>query len=254
MTALRLAVSGTYSTGKSTLTEALSLATGIPRTHAMTSREILADLIPGKTVMELNSVELLALGLRRFEERVQNESGLDGFISDGSIIHEWVYGQARAETGINPGAPAILRTVKRVAGWRHNHAYRTYLDIYGQISRERAATLYDAFVHLPVEFPLHDDGHRPVSEPFRHLSDTMLYDTVTSLGLPVLTVRGTTEERLSTVLDHYQLPTVLDVGDAIAQASDRVTRAQRRLQDNARVLAAQRNTSLARRIRYAARY
>jgi hypothetical protein len=45
---LRLAVSGTYSIRKTTTTEALSAATGIPRTHATSSPEILPDLVPGK--------------------------------------------------------------------------------------------------------------------------------------------------------------------------------------------------------------
>lgn len=254
MTALRLAVSGTYGTGKSTLTEALSLATGIPRTHALTSREILANLIPGKTVMELNSVELLALGLRRFEERVHNESGLSSFISDGSIIHEWVYGQARAETGINPGAPPLLKVIKGVAGWRQHRAYQTYLDIYGQLARERAAGLYDAFVHLPVEFPLTDDGHRPVSEPFRVRSDELLHDTIEALGLPMYVARGTIAQRLAGIIDNFDLNVVNDLDDAVAAAERRVAHAHRQLQNNARAMAAARSTSLLRRVRYAARY
>lgn len=254
MTELRLAVSGTYGTGKSTLTEALSLATGIPRTHAMTSREILADLIPGKTVMELNSVELLALGLRRFEERVHNESGLAKFISDGSIIHEWVYGQARAETGINPGALPVLKVIKGMAGWRQRAAYQTYLDIYGQLARERAVGLYDAFVHLPVEFPLTDDGHRPVSEPFRVRSDELLHDTIATLNLPMFVARGTIRQRLEAIIDHYALRVVIDLDDAVADADRRVTHAHRQLQDNARAMAAARRSSLIRRVRYAARY
>jgi hypothetical protein len=101
---LKLAISGTYSTGKSTTTEALSIATGIPRTHAKTSRELLVDLVPGKTVMELSAMELVKLGLRRFEERVHNEAGEGPFISDGGVFHEWVYFEARMQVGINPGA------------------------------------------------------------------------------------------------------------------------------------------------------
>lgn len=58
----RLAVAGTYSTGKTTTAEALSLATGIPRTHA------------GKQLEELSASELTALGPRRLEERIHNEA------------------------------------------------------------------------------------------------------------------------------------------------------------------------------------
>jgi AAA domain len=102
---LPLAVSGTYSTGKTTTTEALSLATGIPRTHAMTAREILQELTPGKQLEELSASELTALGLRRLEERIHNEAAQPGsFVADGSVIHEWIYGAARMQIGINPNA------------------------------------------------------------------------------------------------------------------------------------------------------
>ncbi len=45
---LRIAISGTYSTGKTTTTEAVSLWLGIPRTHAQTMREILPRRSPVK--------------------------------------------------------------------------------------------------------------------------------------------------------------------------------------------------------------
>ncbi len=252
--ALRLAVSGTYSTGKSTLTEALSLATGIPRTHAMTSREILAEIIPGKTVMELDSVELIALGLPRYEERLQNETGRTTFISDGSLIHEWVYGQARYLTGINPGAGPFLRAVKRTAGIRTRRSYRTYLEVYGELVRSQAIQFYDAFVHLPVEFGVHDDGHRPVSEPFRVLSDQLLREAVAATGLPVLVVAGPVRARVEAVIDHYSLPQVMEIGAAVGEAQERVRRDHEELTADARRRAQQRGTSWTRRLKYAARY
>src|SRR6184192_3377689 len=93
---LRLAVSGTYSSGKTTTSEILSIATGMPRTDALTAREILVELLPGRQFQELSAGELLMLGLRRLEERIHTEAAQPGsFISDGSVLHEWVYGEAR---------------------------------------------------------------------------------------------------------------------------------------------------------------
>lgn len=43
----KIVISGTYCTGKTTITLALEKATGIPATHALTMREILPDLFPG---------------------------------------------------------------------------------------------------------------------------------------------------------------------------------------------------------------
>ncbi|MCP2275261.1 AAA family ATPase [Nocardia bhagyanarayanae] len=251
---LKLAISGTYGVGKSTTTETLSIATGIPRTHALTSRELLIDLAPGKTVMELNSIELLQLGLRRFEERVHNESGGGSFISDGSVVHEWVYGTARMAVGINPGAGLLLRTVKAAAGIGRKAPLREYTDIIGDVVKERAARLYDAYVHLPVEFPMKTDGHRPVSEPFRKLSDDTLLQVVKDIGLPYEVVGGTVHERVSRIIELFDLETVMPVDEAIAEAKRRVSAATEVLEEDDRFKEAQRKKSLWRKVSYAMRY
>ncbi|MQY29747.1 ATP-binding protein [Nocardia aurantia] len=251
---IKLAISGTYSTGKSTTTEALSILTGIPRTHALTSRELLVDLVPGKTVMELNSIELLQLGLRRFEERVHNESRAGSFISDGSVVHEWVYGVARMRVGINPGAGLPLRIVKSIAGIGRKAPVNEFTDIFGDISKARAARLYDAYVHLPVEFPMKADGHRPVSEPFRKLSDVTLLQVIKDLGVPYEVVGGTVEERLTKIIELFELPTVMSVAEAVAEARGRVSSATKVLEEDDRFKAAQRKKSLTKRLAYAMRY
>ncbi|MET7771646.1 AAA family ATPase [Nocardia sp. NPDC005366] len=251
---IKLAISGTYGTGKSTTTEALSIATGIPRTHALTSRELLVDLAPGKTVMELNSIELLQLGLRRFEERVHNESIDGSFISDGSVVHEWVYGTARMAVGINPGAGFALRAIKTVAGIGRKKPLHEYTDIVGDIVKARAKNLYDAYVHLPVEFPMRADGHRPVSEPFRNLSDDSLLAVVRELGLPYEVIGGSVAERVTKIIDIFDLDTVMPVEEAIAESKRRVAEATKILEEDDRFKAAQRKKSLWKKLSYAMRY
>ena len=71
---LRIAISGTYSTGKTTTTEALSLWVGLPRTHAQTMREILPEVLPGKALEDCSFPELFQLGIVRFTERLLAES------------------------------------------------------------------------------------------------------------------------------------------------------------------------------------
>jgi hypothetical protein len=251
---LKLAISGTYSSGKSTTTEALSIATGIPRTHAMTSREILIDLIPGKTVMELNGMELIKLMMRRFEERVHNESGPGPFISDGGVFHEWVYLEARMRIGINPGAPAWFQTIKKLTGVPVKHFYQGYAQALGDVTRRRARHLYDAYVHLPVEFDMHKDGHRPVSEPFRRLSDQLLIDTISQMNKPHHIVGGCVEDRLNKIIDLFDMPVVVPIPEAIAAANARVATATKILEDDARFHEAQRQKSFGRQLRYALRY
>lgn len=251
---LKLAISGTYSTGKSTTTEALSIATGIPRTHAKTSREILIDLIPGKTVMDLNAMELIKLGLRRFEERVHNESGAGPFISDGGVFHEWVYFEARMRVGINPGAPKWFQAVKKVTGVPVKHFYQRYTDTLGEVTRMRAKRIYDAYVHLPVEFDMHADGHRPVSEPFRRLSDELLLETLAKLDIPYHVVGGPIPERVDRIIALFDLPQIVSTEEAIAEAQLRVRAATEILETDARFHEAQRTKSFGRQLKYALRY
>jgi len=251
---LKLAISGTYSTGKSTTTEALSIATGLPRTHAKTSREILIDLIPGKTVMDLNAMELIKLGLRRFEERVQNESGPGPFISDGGVFHEWVYFEARMRVGINPGAPKWFQAVKQIAGLPVKHFYQRYTDTLGDVTRARAKRLYDAYVHLPVEFDMHPDGHRPVSEPFRRLSDDLLIEALQELEIPYHVVGGPIPERVNRIIELFDMPQVVPTDEAIELAQIRVRAATDVLEQDARFHEAQRKKSFGRQLKYALRY
>jgi len=252
---LRLAVSGTYSTGKSTTTEALSLLTGVPRTHALTAREILMDLVPGKQMQELNALELQAVGLRRFEERVHNEAAEHGsFISDGSVLHEWVYSQIRLEVGINPGAGWLHRTTKAIVGAPVKPLFQGFTDSYAKVVKSRAKRTYDAYVHLPVEFPMHKDGHRPVSERFRNASDKLLLDTLDELQIPYHVVGGSMQERLEKIVSIFEMPVVRPVDEAVQMAKARVAEGIEILQADQRYHDAQRRKSTWRRIKYALRY
>ena len=81
---MRLGISGTYSSGKTLTSIALSEYTGIPRTRAKTMREILPEAAPGKTLEECTSAELLQMIVVRHVARALHERNLwEGFISDG---------------------------------------------------------------------------------------------------------------------------------------------------------------------------
>jgi hypothetical protein len=254
---LRLAVSGTFSSGKTTTTEVLSIATGIPRTHALTAREILADLVPGKQLPQLSAKELQMLGLRRFEERVSGETELaagpgGSFISDGSVLHEWIYGQVRLEVGINPGAPLLHRAGKRLAGGYAKPFHRQYMDAYGAVVKQRAKRTYDSFVHLPVEFEMARDGHRPVSEKYRQESDLLLVATLEELQIPHTVVRGSVQQRVATIVELYGLPLVVPIGDAVEVAAERIAAGVAAVEQ--KQLANEKPAGLAKRIRYALTY
>lgn len=250
---VRVAISGSFSSGKTTTAEALSVVTGLPRVDALTAREIVVDLLRGKRFQELSASELLMLGLRRFEERVQGEAQQIGsYISDGSVLHEWVYGEARMRVGINPGAAPLHRAAKRVVGIPAKPFVRQYIDAYGTVAKARAKREYDVFVHLPVEFAMRQDGHRPVSEKYRQVADELLIEALDELQIPYHIVGGTVRERVQQIVGLLGLAVEVPVDDAIEIAIARVLRSREMVAE--RQLASQPPRSLRRRLSAAIRY
>lgn len=217
----RIVISGTYCTGKTTLSLALSLATGIPATHALTMREILPQLFPGKTLRSCSYAELLCLGMKRFEERIRAEATLpQGFISDGCTLQEWLYGSTRLVTGAYPDEYPLQLRLKHLLQYRVYRDFRKQLRGFEGMAKAYASTHYDIFFHLPVEFAFVSDGHRPTSERFREASEQRLLQTYREMGIAPVMVRGDLDTRLRTIMDHLQLPAVVPLEDAIRRAGD----------------------------------
>lgn len=213
---MRLAISGTYSVGKTLTTMAVSHLTGLPRSAALTMRELLPISVPGKTLEECSAAEIIMLITRRNQGRAVNESHLEaGFVSDGSSLHEWCYGTVRVLVGINPNDSANLDNVAM------SEELRFYAEVMRQIgvpAKQHAQRSYDSFVHLPIEFPLVPDGHRPVNERFRSLADDMLLRTLEDLNIPVHIVGGTIPERLEKILSIYDFSPKMSIDEAIERA------------------------------------
>jgi hypothetical protein len=128
------------------------------------------------------------------------------------------------------------------------------MDAYGTVVKARAKRIYDAYVHLPVEFPMTADGHRPVSEHFRTLSDELLIEALEEMGLPYHVVGGTVRERVEKIVGIFGLPLVMPLDEAIEIGQERVRTASAVLEADARAHAAQRSTSVLRRLKYTLRY
>lgn len=148
-------------------------------------------------------------------ERAVEESRLwTGFVSDGSSLQEWIYATVRVRVGINPNASAQLPAGTDV---ELTDELRYFEDVVGQLGlayKRHVKATYDGFVHLRNELPLAADGHRPVNEQFRRMSDRMLLRILDDLEIPLLVVSGTVEDRLRQIVEHYRLPTVMDVSTA----------------------------------------
>ncbi|PRD54706.1 ATP/GTP-binding protein [Sphingobacterium gobiense] len=217
----RIVISGTYCTGKTTLSLALSLATGIPATHALTMREILPTLFPGKTLRACSYAELLCLGMKRFEERIRAEAAFpEGFISDGCTLQEWLYGSTRLFTGADPDEYPWQQKLKQLLRYSRYRNFQEQLRGFEGMAKAYAKTHYDVFFHLPLEFAFVSDGHRPTSERFREASEQLLLQTYDEMGIVPTIVSGNLDVRLSTIIDHLALSPVMPLEAAIRHAED----------------------------------
>lgn len=220
---MKLAISGTYSSGKTLTVMALSRYTGLPRTLAQSIREILPEAVPGKRLAECTPAEFLQLMMRRHVGRAEQESLLgDGFLSDGSSLQEWIYGAARVHHGMNPNAPAQMEDTRQALGGFQGPAEAQFFDEvvaqFGHAFRQHVTSTFDAFVHLRHELSVANDGHRPMNDRFRATCDEMMLSTVDELQVPYYVVGGSLPERIDTIVDLYDLPVVRQRDEAIALA------------------------------------
>ncbi|MCB5180967.1 AAA family ATPase [Streptomyces antimicrobicus] len=206
----RIAIVGAYGSGKTLLAKALSEVTGLPYTQGTAMREPIGG--EGKHIWNWTEGELLQLTVKRFAERTLNEAAHPaGFISDGSMIHEWVFAKLRLVTGPTPGTLASVDSRYRS---EVTAAYENVADNIGKLAVRHAKTAYDVLFHLPIEFPMSEENP-PINENFRALSDEVLLPALEETGVPVHTVSGTPAMRLEKILKITGLPTVVDIDKAL---------------------------------------
>jgi hypothetical protein len=218
---MRLGISGTYSSGKTITAMALSHYTGLPRTRAQTMREILPEAAPGKTLEQCTAAELIQMIVVRHVDRVLHESRLaDGFVSDGASLQEWIYGSVRVIVGINPNESVHLTDLESVEKTPELAFFEEVMEQLGRAFKRHVKVGFDGFVHLRNELPLAADGHRPVNERFRSLSDQYLLRTLDELEIPYHVVGGTMPERLTKIVSIFGLRARRDLGEAIRLAEE----------------------------------
>ncbi|MFI0264767.1 AAA family ATPase [Streptomyces sp. NPDC017056] len=191
---VRLALIGAYGNGKTTLADALSAELGLPKAHANPMRDPQGS--KGTSLEQSSDEELFQLTIRRFGERLLGEAAQGTFVSDGSVLHEWIYLRTRLAHGLHPAQEAQWPEGPATAP----HRYAALEEQIGHVVQSFCRNRYDGAVLVPAEFPL-TVSPPPISERFRGLIDELSAETVKRLPVPSITVSGSVAERVQSVRD-----------------------------------------------------
>ncbi|MDL2241746.1 ATP-binding protein [Bacteroidales bacterium OttesenSCG-928-L03] len=93
-----------------------------------------------------------------------------------------------------------------------------FINDYEKLVKLHTKNSYDLFIHLPIEFPISQDGHRPVNENFRILSNDYLLNTLEELKIPHIIVGGSIEERLFKIVTELGLSPKMSIEEAVSLA------------------------------------
>ncbi|MDN8600270.1 AAA family ATPase [Citrobacter sp. S2-9] len=225
---MKIALSGTYSSGKTFTAMTLSYYSGVPRLLSKAIREIMPGLMPGKRLADVSPEEFLHLMIVRHIGRVKSEIKQNGsYISDGSSLQELLYGEARLIYGINPSADN-----------ENNDRYSTDIFFFARVLEEigrsfksHVTNTYDIFFHLKHELPLTADGHRPMNSDFRNLVDKRMLEVLNETGIPYSIISGSVESRVIEICEHLHLKPVMSISEAIERATLDYTAQDLRLEE-----------------------
>ena len=176
MSPRRIAIVGSFSTGKTTLAEELARRMDLPLLPEV-AREVAA--LGFKLDKDATPDTEALIFLKQFN----NELETPEFVGDRSLIDVMAY-----------------------AGWvLENQPHRKEMLLWEECERlaeHRLRTNYSHVFYLPIEFPIVLDGLRPDDPAFQKEIDKRVLDLLGSHGIAHKTVTGSVEERLTQIKGH----------------------------------------------------
>lgn len=169
----RIAIVGSFSTGKTTLAEDLARRLDLPLLPEV-AREVAA--LGFKLDKDATPETETLIFLRQYN----NELSIPEFVGDRSLIDVMAY-----------------------AGWvLDNQPRRKELLLWDEcvrLAERRLRTSYSHVFYLPIEFPIVLDGLRPDDPAFQKEIDERILGLLSAHDIEYETVTGSVEERLATI-------------------------------------------------------
>jgi nicotinamide riboside kinase len=169
----RIAIVGSFSTGKTTLAEVLSRRLGLPLLPE-TAREVV------ELGFKLDKDATPETETLIFLKQYNNELAFPEFVGDRSLIDVMAYAGWVLDNQPRSRETALWEECKHLA---ERHVRSAYSHVF----------------YLPIEFPIVLDGLRPDDPAFQKEIDERLVGLLTTHDVAYKTVTGSVDERISQI-------------------------------------------------------
>ncbi len=112
------------------------------------------------------------------------------------------------------------RFMKNILGLAAKPFFKKYMEAYGIMAKAHSKLWYTHVIHLPVEFEMNPDGHRPVSEKYRMMSDLEIIKAFDNIGMQPEIIGGSQLDRLQKIQKLLSLDIVVPLEEAIKKAEE----------------------------------
>lgn len=178
---MKLAFTGAHSTGKTTLVKELS--NSVPKKYTQkyvteVARKIIDRGYPlGDKATEKAYLQYISSQLEE-ERDIEN---YDLFVSDRTLLDPLAYMFVNKELFGAVVSDELIRMMENI--W---------------IMEQKK---YDWYVYFPVEFPLVEDGIRPIGNEYQKAIDDMIHGLLCEHKIPYITISGSVIERKQQIMD-----------------------------------------------------
>ena len=182
---LKVAVSGSHGTGKTTLLDALQRHNPTNVQVLPETPRLLIELAGDSTYLrrEKNTlINEIAIIPRQMALETRISVDTDLIICDRTVADDWAYTSLLFPDELR--SPAVMLTARTVRDWLKS---------------------YDRIFLLRPELPLVDDGTREDSSAFQSEVDAFLDRYYAEAGVPVISLAGSLEERSNTFLNEVSM-------------------------------------------------
>lgn len=196
----RIALTGSYGNGKTLVSLTLSELLGVPRAHVENIDVLYRDIYGVNKNPKLYTMpELFSVGLARFHSRIKQEKQT-GFISDGSVLNELAYGEARMRLASKQTSKPSLRNLL------YGNMYKDFGYRLERTIIDYAKTAYDEVYYLKID-PLPSTCSQ-TNLLFQNYFEEALFRIFEDNGIEYKCLAGGIESFILAVLDSCNCKTI----------------------------------------------